>query len=405
MAKKPSTNIDFHWHKRAQNSIAHASLTNSKRPESFVKGVYPTHLSRSKGCYVWDTQNRKYIDFICGLGTNLLGYGNDEIAKVISDQAYNGISPSLATDIEVKAAEKVKEMFPFIQKLRFLKTGSDACSAALRIARAFSKKDDVMSEGYHGWHDEFASLMPPAIGVPFMANDAICSKSKLENPIRDGIKILEPVELDYSADRLTYLKYQREKQGPLIFDEIITGFRYKSHSVSKHHDITPDLICLGKAIANGLPLSVVGGSSSIMECDEYFVSSTFAGETLSLVAAIKNMQLLQTKYDINDLWEVGQRFMDEFNSMCPQVQLKGYATRGRFEGDELTKALFFQESVKAGVLFGPSWFICFPHITLMDEVLKICENVFMKIKSGMAKLEGEMPKSPFAERMRNAASR
>ena len=393
MAKGPYTTIDFHWYKRAQNSIAHASLTNSKRAESFVKGVYPTHISNSKGCFVWDHQNRKYIDFICGLGTNLLGYGNEEIAQVVAKQAYSGFSPSLATDIEVRAAEKVKELFPWVQKVRFLKTGSDACSAAVRIARAHTKDLDVYSEGYHGWHDQFASIMSPAIGV--IPQDCIY-KSR---GIFGDINIVEPIELDNSEERIDHLK---KSSGFKIFDEVITGFRYKSHSVSKHHGITPDLICLGKAIANGLPLSVVGGSSSIMECDEYFVSSTYAGETLSLVAAIKNMELLQTKYDINDLWDVGQRFMDEFNSMSDKLKLKGYATRGRFEGDELTKALFFQECVKAGVLFGPSWFICFPHIPLIDDVLKICESVFMKIKSGMVKLEGEMPKSPFAERMRRA---
>lgn len=403
-----SQSSDSEWYKRAQQSIAHAALTNSKRPETLVKGVYPTHINDSKGCYVF-ANGRRYVDFICGLGTNLLGYGNEEVAQVIAQQAYRGISPSFSTEIEVLAAEKVKELFPWIEQVRFLKTGGESCSAAVRIARTFRKESFLLSQGYHGWHDEFVSLTPPSLGVPEETGNIfdlnLWENSQLLGPQgigREQTIILEPVELDSSPKRIDYLKElkSRKSNPTIIHDEIITGFRYLSHSVSKHHGVRPDLICLGKAIANGMPLAVVGGKKEIMECDEYFVSSTFAGETLSLVAALKTMTLLQTKYNVADLWSHGKRFQDEFNSFLPGVQLNGYATRARLEGDPLQKALFMQEACKANIIFGPSWFISFSHIGILDDVLKTCQAIFLKIKNGMVKLEGQMPKSPFAERLR-----
>lgn len=401
----------FDWYKRAQRSIAHSALTNSKRPETFVKGVYPTHLTHGRGCHVWDTNGRKYIDFICGLGTNLLGYGNDEIGNAIRDQAYRGCSLSLGTDLEVKLAEKLKEFFPWIERWRFLKTGSEACSASLRIARAYKPECfRVISEGYHGWSESFIGLTPPAIGADHSISKFNFTQPEFDKYITDNYPgqtvplthIVEPVELDNSQERINHVRGLKKQKHDnlLICDEIITGFRYKSYSVSKHHGITPDLLCLGKAIANGLPLAAVGGKADIMECDEYFVSSTYAGETLSIVAAQKVIELLQNKYDINELWQTGQYFLDSFNAMYDKVQIKGYATRGRFEGEALDKALFMQEACKAGLLFGPSWFINFHHKNVMDEVLKTCESVFLKLKKGMAKLEGEMPSSPFVDRVR-----
>lgn len=387
--------IDFNWHHRAQTSIAHAALTNSKRAESHVKGQYPTHLARGNGCHVWDVQGKKYTDYICGLGTNLLGYGNPEIAQAMQVELSRGCCLSFASTLEVEAAEKVKEMFPFIDKVRFLKTGSEAASAAVRIARTYTGQDIIFSQGYHGWSDTFQT-MPPALGVP----DLAVAETRPYTGHEDGIIILEPVELDNSQDRMLELERLKKSDSFVIYDEIITGFRYKDHSVAKYTGVYPDLICLGKAMANGMPLALVGGKKEIMECDEYFVSSTYAGERISLAAAIKTMTLLQTKYFIDDLWTAGQRFIDDFNSISDIIQIKGYATRGRFEGTELNKALFFQECIRAGVMFGPSWFYCFPHIEERDSTLAVCEGVLMKIKNGMARLQGEMPRSPFAERMR-----
>jgi len=151
---------------RAENAIGQGTTTNSKHWNSHVKGVYPTHIEGSTGCYLIDTNKKRYIDFICGLGTNILGYGHPLVEAEVEKYRYQGKSPSLPHILEVEVAEKLKQCFPWVQRWKFLKTGSEACSAAVRMARAYKGKDLILSEGYHGWHDGFVSLTPPAKGIP-----------------------------------------------------------------------------------------------------------------------------------------------------------------------------------------------------------------------------------------------
>jgi glutamate-1-semialdehyde 2,1-aminomutase len=406
MEEKASTASSHNstWQNRAELSIAHGALTNSKRPECLVKGIYPTHLKSGNGPYVRDTANRKYVDFICGLGSNLLGYAHPEITNAIHDQAGLGASLSLGTTLEVVVAEKVKEVFPFIERLRFLKTGTDACNAAVRIARAYRGKGRVLSEGYHGWGDEFVALTPPALGV---YSEGMIEKFTDLAEIDESVAavIVEPVITDDSEERVRWLRLLRQQcdrtGALLIFDEVITGFRYPGMSVSRSIGIAPDLICLGKAMGNGMPISVVGGRSDVMNCGEYFISSTFAGETLSLAAALKTMSLLQTKYRLEDLWAAGAKFQSEFNRQYPEkLKIVGYPTRGVFQGDDFTRALFFQEACKAGLLFGPSWFISYAHLPILDSVAATCGDILARIRFGHVRLEGEMPKKPFAQKVR-----
>ena len=397
---------DPSWHRRAKESIAQGALTNSKRPECLVEGIYPTHLSHGEGCFVFDLGGKRYIDFICGLGSNILGYGHTEVTHAIAQQALKGCTLSLSTELEVLTAEKVKEIFPFVERVKLLKTGSEACSAALRIARTNTAgRKLVYTDGYHGWHDEFVSLTPPALGVTFHAQ--IEKLPFLLNEIEEKASavIIEPVSLDAGPQRVEWLRALRKlcttRGILLIFDEIITGFRFQKMSVSTAYGVEPDLICLGKAIANGMAVSVVGGKASVMNFDEYFVSSTFAGESVSLAAALKTMELLQTRYDMERLWSQGKRFLDEFNSIWPErLIIEGYPTRGVFKGDPQVKALFWQESVLAGILFGPSWFFNFPHIDVSDLVLSTSKDILTRIKTGSVKLLGKMPQSPFAQKVR-----
>lgn len=397
--------IDLQWTLRSQDSIAQNALTNSKRPECFVKGVFPTHISRAIGPFVWDTSRNKYIDFICGLGSNILGYANNSVNAAIYQQMINGTTYSLSSELEVLLAEKMKEIVPFIERVKFLKTGTEACLAAIRIARAKTGRSTVLSHGYHGWGDPFVSLTPPALGI---SSQTGISPFKLLEDINGetAAVIIEPILCDLSERRIDELQALRRKctqEGALlIFDEVITGFRFPKFSVSNHLNIQPDLIVMGKAMGNGMPISFVGGSKDIMNCGEYFVSSTFAGETLSIAASLKVIELLQTKkYNLEVLWERGQYFKDKFNSMCPEnLKLTGYPTRGVFEGDLTTKALFWQESVKAGILFGSSWFINFSHLPYIDNVLNVLQDILTRIKTGSVELEGELPQSPFAQKAR-----
>jgi glutamate-1-semialdehyde aminotransferase len=397
-------------HRRSQECIAQSALTNSKRVECHIKGVYPSHVARGHGGHLWDHAGRKYLDFICGLGTNILGYGDARVNAAIAAQLQHGASLSFSTHHELEAAEKVKELVPFVDAVKFLKSGSEACSAAIRIARAATGRHYVLSDAYHGWHDEFVSLTPPAYGVPGdeagfpRAIEPLRMLDQIDSTV--AAVIVEPVITDASNERRAFLQELRKvcsRHGTLlIFDEVITGFRWPRFTVAANWSITPDLICLGKAIANGMPLAAVGGKYAVMNTpNEYFVSSTYAGETLSLVAAKTTMSLLQTKYDLANLWEHGAQFLDGFNAIWPEaVRIEGYPSRGAFKGDLRARAMFFQEACLAGILFGPSFFLSFAHLGEMHGVLDTCRDILGRVKRGEVRMKGELPISPFAEKLR-----
>ncbi len=392
------------WH-RAQNCIAQGALTNSKHPFSFVYGVYPTHIINASGATVTDEKNKTYIDYICGLGTNLVGYGNPKLAGALRGCLDVGFSHSLPTRFEVETAEALKSMFHFCEVFKFLNSGSEACLAAVKIARAYTGRNLVLSDGYHGWGDDFVSLTPPATGVPERSSiRALTSLTDINSDV--ACVIVEPVVTDYSDERRKYLNDLREactKHGViLIFDEIITGYRFRSHAVCLDTNIRPDLLVIGKCMANGLTISAVGGLKEVMN-GNYFISTTYAGEITALTIAKKVVEVLQKDIDyrISSLWEAGARFMEKFNSVAPEViKIVGYPTRGRFEGTPENKTLFMQEACDCGFLFGPSWFYNFPLMAHDDVVLSNVSDIILKVKAKRVVLRGEMPRSPFAAKVR-----
>lgn len=404
MKKEP----DFTYHIKSQDLIAQGALTNSKRPECFVKGVYQTHVKKAHGPYVWDVEDRQLFDFICGMGSMLIGHGNEIIARSIYQQATKGITYSLSSTIELELAEALKEILPWADKFKFLKTGTEACMAAIRIARAKTGRPWILSEGYHGWSDEFTSLTPPALGcnqMTFPNMYKLATIDQLSNMMYAAV-IVEPIQTDMSPKRIEWLRSLKEaceKTGTLlIFDEIITGFRVPKYTFARYLDIEPDIICLGKAIGGGLPLSCLAGKAAVMNCGEYFVSSTFAGETCSMAACLALIDLLKTsKYSLNELWGAGKCFQDKFNTLFPErLVLSGYPSRCVFSGDPETKALFWQECYRAGILFGSSYFLSFAHLPYLERITNVMADIFMRIKTGSVVLEGELPKSPFAQKVR-----
>jgi glutamate-1-semialdehyde aminotransferase len=398
--------VNSNYHKNiAETHIAHGALTNSKRPECFVEGVYPSHASGGYKCYLKDADKNVYTDYICGLGTNFFGYANHHINDAVRDALLSGgCALSLSTCKETEFAQQFCNTFPFIDKVRFLKSGSEGCSAAIRIARAFTGREWVVSEGYHGWHDNFVGLTPPARGVTKDYTMSLSDKSLPPHNI--AAYIIEPVITDNSKERIHYLQELREKctktGALLIFDETITAYRYRNFSVALDHNIYPDLWIGGKAVAGGLPLSIVGGRRDVMDAN-YFVSSTWAGDRLALYAAEKALELLHGEYNPTDLWPLGAQFLEEFNAISPQVQIEGYPTRGSFKYlDQRFKARFMQEMCLAGVLIGPSWFYNKWLHDEKDNVLAIAKAAVKKIVEGNVEIRGKLPKNPFAERFRNA---
>ncbi len=397
---------------RAERCIGQGTTTNSKHWNSHVKGIYPTHIKSSNGCWLIDTEDQKYLDFICGLGTNLLGYGHPLVEKEVEKYRHQGKSPSFPHILEVEVAEQLKQIFPWVERWKFLKTGSEACAAAVRMARAHTGKNYIISEGYHGWHDLFTSLTSPAKGVVDNHFAKKMDDFTLTCNEVAGV-ITEPIQTDESKKRIKnitelndFCSAQLINKNKIvnIHDEVITGFRYKSYSVSKYYDIRPDLIIIGKAMANGYPLAAVGGSAEILDGD-YFVSSTYAGEVCSLAACKAVLDILRTKpeFHIDRLWEAGKKFLNAFNEASAPLgfKIEGYATRGIFKGNDLNIALFMQEACLSGILFGKSWFISMAHLSVLDQAIESVKDILGKMERKLPKLKGEMPKSPFSMKVRS----
>lgn len=383
-----------------QNSIAHGALTNSKRLSSFVAGVYPAYAVKGHNEKFYTFDGKAYVDYLGALGTNYFGYSNPSVNLAIANALADGTLFSLGSHSEVEYARLFKAKFNYVDKIRILKSGSEGCSAAVRIARAYTGRERILSEGYHGWHDEFTSLTPPAKGVP---KKGISNIKKFDwKFLTEDIAavIIEPVMLDYGSLRREFVSRLRnvcDQNGiVLIFDETITGFRFKKLSVANYWGIQPDITIMGKALANGLPLSVVGGKDGIMESD-YFVSSTYSGDRLALEAGIECIKLISGIFDPSLLWEHGRQFMESMNEVLyPSIELIGYPTRGTFVGNPMIKNLFFQEMVKLGWFFHPqTWFYNKYLHNHLDHVVASSKNIIRRILSGDVKLEGIPYQLPF----------
>jgi glutamate-1-semialdehyde 2,1-aminomutase len=398
--------IDFSLWKRAQECIGQGALTNSKHPENHVLGVFPSHLNHKpgSGAYVY-SGTTQYVDYICGLGTNLLGYGNGYITEAVRPFLQYGSSHSLPTIFEIEAAEALKTMFYFTDRWKFLKSGSQACTAAIKMARAYTGRKIVLSEGYHGHEDEFVSLTSPATGC-HTCTEIFPLEQKVD-PSSVAAIIVEPIITDNALSRIEQLKELRAycdlHSIVLIFDEVISGFRYDKYCVSLAYNILPDLLIIGKAIANGFPLAAVGGKAKIMD-GNYFVSSTYAGEILSLIACKTTVNLLLNshQYKMETLWESGQIFITKFNQIMEGIiKLAGYPTRGVFEGSDLDVALLRQEACKSGILLHKTWFYNFPLMREDFLFFTFLSEFSKKLRMGHIKLEGQMPKAPFSQKVRD----
>jgi len=350
---------------------------------------------------LFDTQGVKYLDFICGLGAISLGYSNQRVCEAVIRQASRGASHSLPTTLEVEVAERISSIFQDAERIRFFKNGDDATRAAVRIARTYTNRTLVLSDGYHGCSDLWTSLTEPALGVKDKFD--IRPLNGLEGEItqlKPAAVIVEALKLSDGADYqeyLTKIRAECKKAGTLfIMDEIVTGCRVPKWSISNAWDLRPDLICLGKGIANGWPLSAIGGHKDIMNCGEYFLSTTFGGEATSLAACMATLTELERR-SFTDLIFYGKRLLKNLNELIPEVKWEGWGSRAQLNLEEEKSCLFIQEMCKAGFLFGRAFFYNFAHLeSNIDQlVMNLAEKTATAIKAGKVKLEGERPSFSF----------
>ena len=281
---------------RSQNVLASASTFS--KVQQFETGETPFCLIKGDGALTWDVDGNEYMDYIIGLGCMTLGHNHPLVNAAIKEQLKNGITFSLPTPLEVEVAEMLIERIPSAEKVKFGKNGNDATSAAVRLSRYHTKKDHILFSGYHGWQDWYISQTSKNGGVPacvgelshrFIYND-IDSLTRLIKQYKDNVAciIMEPLTARENPSD-NFLEKVRDlatrNNIVLVFDEVVTGFRFHRAGAQTLFNVIPDLSCFSKAIANGMPLSVLVGKADIMsEFNDIFVSLTNAGETLSLAA-------------------------------------------------------------------------------------------------------------------------
>ncbi|MSR05695.1 MAG: aminotransferase class III-fold pyridoxal phosphate-dependent enzyme [Gemmatimonadetes bacterium] len=288
------------------------SSTGSKRPEALFGGLpgVPLRMSRSRGCRLWDDEDREYLDTIMALGAVALGYAHPAVVEAAEGAMRDGAVGSLAPVEEAKLAERLAAVLPGVESSRFLKTGAEAVAAAVRIARVHTGREHVLTCGYHGWLDwcQGGEGVPRALlelrrEIPF--NDiAALERAVRESPPLAAI-VVEPV-VDAAPDLKWLESLKRSAQGAgavLIFDAIKTAFRLRPFAV------TPDLVVTGKALGNGFPIAAVSGPRSLLEAaSRTWISSTLATEFVSLRAALAVMDIFQEEKAQEQIANAGARF-------------------------------------------------------------------------------------------------
>lgn len=396
--------------KKASPLIPALSQTFSKAPYSYVEGVYPTYLTKGKGSHVFDVDGNRYIDYVLALGPVLLGYSYPAVDNAIKNQLKKGISFSLPHELEVTVSEKIKSIIPGTEMVRFSKTGSDAGTAAIRAARAYTKRDNIAYCGSGGvWHDWFTVMTSRNAGIPkslgkmikkFEYNNIKSLKIIFEN-WKDKVAAvyLEPTVLEKPQKNfLSNVKNLAKKNGSvLIFDEVVTGFRLANGGAQEYFKIKSDLVVLGKGIANGMPLGAITGKTEFMEpFKDIFYSTSYGGETLSLAAASTVIDELKNKPVVKHCWKIGKYFSDEFNKLAKEIgidaQIFGYPVRSliifkdeKNNSPNLLKSLFYQETIQQGILFGPGAVLfSFSHsMNDIEQTLKISEKSLRLVKKAI----------------------
>ncbi len=422
------------FYARALDLIPAQTQTLAKGPGQHVRGFAPKYLRKGKGCRVWDVDGNEFLDMTMGVGPLILGYGHPEVDEAIRLQLEDGITFSLMHPLEVEVAEVIRSAVPGIEAVRFSKTGADVTSAAVRLARAFTKRSKVLCCGYHGWHDWYISVTDRDRGIPQAVkdltntipyNDIEALECSLDQ--ETACVILEPVVFEEpSPGYLSAVLDRAHGNGSLvIFDEMWTGFRIALGGAQERYGVLSDLVTYSKAVANGMPLSVLAGRRDIMSLLErdVFFFTTFGGEALSLAAAKATAGILKREGVPEILAEQGQELADGYNAiatglgMQPYTSCRGLPARTIVTFDSSAgpplemKSLVQQELLRRGVLWSGFHNMSLAHtreevetlLSAYEEVLPILREA-VETESVRDRLEGD-PVVPVFRRTSNFNTR
>jgi len=377
---------------RAKDLIP-GGVVGARHPRNFIEGEYPIFLESGKGGRVWDIDGNEYIDLMCGYGPISLGYREKEVDDAVIEMIREkGFCFSITPPYQPQLAEKLQEVIPCCERSIFTKTGSDAMTAAVRIARAYTNRIKVIRCGFHGWHDWCVEVKG---GIPeklhedvyeFRYNDldqledlmkkhgddtAAITLTPFGHPLHE--KMQEPAPGFLEGVRELATKYGTV----LIFDEIRTCFRLRLGGAQELYGVVPDLAVVGKGMANGYAIAAVTGKAEIMKViaeGKVFVSSTYFGNSDGYVAALKTIEIMERENVIQNIWEKGNRFLDKLRDIIGKynvgAELSGVAPMYfiTFKRDKAglfrkRRTDFYTQLIRRGVFLAPyhHGYICYRH--------------------------------------------
>jgi len=387
-----------------------------RKPEKAVFGEYPVFFEKANGMHVVDVDGNNYIDYQCGWGPIVLSFVDEEVNNAVIDRIKKGFCFSVVQGEKLKLEKKLKEIIPCCEKSIITKTGSDAVTIALRLARAYTGKNKVASWGYHGWHDwctyeRFNDKSVPknisdlTVIIPW--GDLEGTERLLSNDKDIAAIIITPIfhelfkTVEGSTEYLQGLRKLADKYKViLVFDEIRTGFRMAMGGAQEYYGVTPDIGCFGKAMANGYAISALCGKNEIMDAaGKVAISSTFFPNTLEIVATLKTIEIMQRDHVMEVIREKGaylKKKCDEITSKYKNVKAF-YGTESGLscfplilfkEQDKLEekREYFFTYLIRKGILLHPSHhgYIAFKHtkkdldytLEVIDEALNFLDKKY-----------------------------
>ena len=401
--------------KRAKNVIPGGTMLFSKNPNLFLPNKWPAYFSKTKGCFIWDLEKKKYIDLsFMGVGTNILGYNNKFVDKAVKDVIKAGNISTLNSKEEIFLAEKLVEMNKWSKYVRFARTGGEASSIAIRIARAATNRDKIAVCGYHGWQDWYLAanleneknldkhLMKnlPIKGVPHNYKDNIKTFQyndflKLNKIINQNS--LAAVIMEVSRDekpKNDFLKKVRQltekKKIPLIFDECTSGFRETFGGLHYKYGVNPDIVIYGKALGNGYAINAVVGKEEIMkESLKTFISSTFWTERIGSAAAIETLNQMEKLQSWKIITKTGKMIKKSWKDISEQnkvkIQINGLDAIPKFIFDKnnlLYKSFITSELLKKNILGGNAVYVCTEHKTnIINNYLDALNDIFYQLSN------------------------
>lgn len=418
---------------QANQFIAGRNHLLSKRPDQYSDGVWPGYFQKAKGSHVWDLDGNKYLDMsIGGIGATMLGYADNDVDNAVIETIKNGVASSFNCPEEVELAKLLVRHHPWAGKAKFTRTGGEANTMAIRLARAYTGKDKIAFCGYHGWHDWYLAtnlndsdkldghLLSglDAKGVPRgLVNTALPFHYNKIDELKDIIKkhkdevaaiIMEPTRNDPPLEG--FLEEVRqiadENKIVLIFDEISVGYRLNLGGAHLGLGVEPDMAVYAKAIGNGYAISAVIGKTPIMDMAyESFISSTCWTERIGPTAALACLQKLERENVPEHLNKLGERVQEAWKQISKEtgvpITIGGIKPMSYFSFDPdhhaTLKAYYVQEMLKKGIMASNIFYVMYSHT--MDDVeyyLKAMKEVFEKIPRLLEsnKLESQLMGKP-----------